>query len=116
MLHAETPAGGWTSRGKAVHALLVERLREVVARVRHDHCLTMRETDVLFFAAMGLHTKGIAGHLNCSPKTIEEYWQRILRRSQLQSRAEVVAEVLAEALLQSDALVSSGFSTRPLFR
>jgi DNA-binding CsgD family transcriptional regulator len=74
------------------------RLQYVVGLVATRYTLGRQERRVLLRAAAGIDTKEIAHDLGCSPKTVEEYWMRILRKSGLQSRNRVIAEILAEAL------------------
>jgi DNA-binding CsgD family transcriptional regulator len=90
-------SGRWVRDSRAV--VLRERLEAVVKGFGERHQLTARERDVLVHGAMGRHTKGIAADLSCSPKTVEEYWRRLIRKARVDSRGAIIAEVLAEALL-----------------
>jgi hypothetical protein len=48
-----------------------------------------------------MHTKQVAATLGCSPKTVEEYWRRMLCKAARYSRQAVITLVLAEALGRS---------------
>ena len=84
-------------------------LGRLVERVGTKYGRSPREKQVLEAAALGKHTKVVALDLHCGPKTIEEYWRRIYRRFRLDSRQEIVARLLWEAL----AGVSTGTRNDP---
>jgi DNA-binding CsgD family transcriptional regulator len=70
----------------------------LVRRYAGLHRLSGRETVVLGLGARGLHRKGTADCLGCSTGTIDTYWTRILRKTQLRSQAEVICKLLLLAL------------------
>ena len=77
---------------------LIEALESALQKLKVTYGLSGRESEVLLFAAAGMHTKAVAEAMNCSPKTVEEYWQRIFRRFRKRSRSAVIAELTACAL------------------
>jgi len=81
----------------------VDRLDELVERYANVHGLSKRERAVLALGARGLHRKGMATELGCSPGTVNTYWNRILRKLRLTSQAEVLANLLKLALSSAPA-------------
>jgi DNA-binding CsgD family transcriptional regulator len=75
-----------------------DRLTALVERYADVHGLSRRERAVLSLGARGLHRKGMATELGCSPGTVNTYWNRILRKLRLSSQAEVLAHLLRLAL------------------
>ena len=73
-------------------------LQQLIERIGARYSLTNREREILRLSATGMHTKAVACNLTCSPKTVEEHWRRILRKTRIASRSEVIALVLTEAL------------------
>jgi len=76
----------------------MERLNALVDSYADVHGLSKRERAVLTLGARGLHRKGMATELGCSPGTVNTYWNRILRKLHLTSQAEVLANLLRLAL------------------
>jgi DNA-binding CsgD family transcriptional regulator len=76
----------------------MDRLNALVDRYADVHGLSRRERAVLSLGARGLHRKGMATELGCSPGTVNTYWNRILRKLHLTSQAEVLANLLRLAL------------------
>ena len=60
--------------------------------------LSARETEVPTLGARGLATKEIGARLQISNKTVAEYWARICRKCNVASPAQVLADILKEAL------------------
>jgi DNA-binding CsgD family transcriptional regulator len=87
-------------------------LCQLVDRVGDRHSLSVRERAVLRLTASGLHTKAVAAELDCSPKTVEEHWKRMLRKVPGRSRQLVVALVLAEAIVSINARSQASASSR----
>jgi DNA-binding CsgD family transcriptional regulator/tetratricopeptide (TPR) repeat protein len=91
-------------------AIVSRRLRELgvrgVARgprpsTRRNHAqLTNRELEVLRLLADGLRNAAIAERLFVSPRTVDHHVSSILRKLDVQSRGEAVAEARRLALLQ----------------
>jgi DNA-binding CsgD family transcriptional regulator len=73
-------------------------LAALVDRYADLHGLSKRERAVLLLGARGLHRKGMATELGCSPGTVNTYWNRILRKLTLSSQAEVLARLISLAL------------------
>ena len=76
----------------------MDRLNALVDSYADVHGLSRRERAVLSLGARGLHRKGMATELGCSPGTVNTYWNRILRKLHLTSQAEVLANLLRLAL------------------
>jgi DNA-binding NarL/FixJ family response regulator len=57
--------------------------------------LTPREREVVAAAARGLDTKVTAVELGVSPKTVDEMWRRVYRKTGCRSRIEVLSRLLA---------------------
>jgi DNA-binding CsgD family transcriptional regulator len=70
------------------------RLRVLIDSFAETHRLSQRERSVLQLAASGAVVKEIAVQLSCSPRTIEEYWQRMFAKIGCRSRGEVLAQLL----------------------
>ncbi|HET6642719.1 MAG TPA: AAA family ATPase [Gaiellaceae bacterium] len=91
-------------------AIVSRRLRELgvrgVARGprpstrRNEAQLTNRELDVVRLLADGLRNAAIAERLFVSPRTVDHHVSSILRKLDVQSRGEAVAEARRLALLQ----------------
>jgi len=62
--------------------------------------LTAREVDVLRLLADGLRNAAIAERLFLSPRTVDHHVSAILRKLDVKSRGEAVAEASRLALLQ----------------
>jgi DNA-binding NarL/FixJ family response regulator len=84
-----------TARGEQDVAVLV---RKLVAEVGIRHGLSPREAEVLEGAALGRAAKAVAADLSCSPKTVEEYWRRIYRKMNVDSRQRIIASLIGEAV------------------
>ena len=76
----------------------LDKLAALVGRYADLHGLSNRERAVLTLGARGLHRKGMATELGCSPGTVNTYWNRILKKLRLTSQAEVLAHLLRLAL------------------
>lgn len=85
--------------GRSLSSSVVQqRLDVVLGRLADSYALSRRERQVLGLTMCGVHTKAIASQLGCSPKTVEEYWRRMYRKTGKRAKLEIVAEVLAESL------------------
>ena len=67
---------------------------------RNEAQLTARELDVLELLAEGLRNAAIAERLFVSPRTVDHHVSAILRKLDVQSRGEAVAEAARIGLLQ----------------
>jgi DNA-binding NarL/FixJ family response regulator len=61
--------------------------------------ITTRERDVLFLLALGYTNQEIAALLFLSPRTVDTHRARIMRKLDLQTRAELVLYALANGLI-----------------
>lgn len=81
-------------------------LAALLADFADRHRLSQRERAVLSLGMQGVHRKGTAVCLGCSPGTVDTYWNRILRKLRLSSQLEVLASLLVIA-------VGAGPAARP---
>ena len=85
-------------RGSAPTDWLLRVLRGPTEALGARFSLSTREKDVLRMTASGMHTKGVASALGCASKTVEEYWKRMFQKVARNSRQEIIAMLLADAL------------------
>jgi DNA-binding CsgD family transcriptional regulator len=82
--------------------LVMQRLAEgtrgadCVRRFALDHMLTSRQKEVLTLVVEGQSNRAIADHLRCSIRTVELHVSAILRKADVERRAELVAEILGK--------------------
>ena len=95
---ASRPADTEPRESRAEEAGNPDRLSALVERYADVYGLSRRERAVLSLGARGLHRKGMATELGCSPGTVNTYWNRILKKLRLSSQAEVLAHLLRLAL------------------
>jgi DNA-binding CsgD family transcriptional regulator len=105
---ASAPKGPSTPQPRPCPVVDIANLVALVGDYAEAHGLSGQERAVLLLGARGLHRKGAAVHLGCSPGTVDTYWNRILRKRQLSSQLEVLAELLSLAL--------DGSTRAPLYR
>jgi DNA-binding NarL/FixJ family response regulator len=70
-------------------------LERILADLPLVAALTPREREVLAAAVRGLDTKVTAVELGVSPKTVDEMWRRVYRKTGCRSRVEVLSRLLA---------------------
>jgi DNA-binding CsgD family transcriptional regulator len=70
-------------------------LQRLLADLSLTAALTPREREVLAAAVRGLDTKVTAIELGVSPKTVDEMWRRVYRKTGCRSRVEVLSRLLA---------------------
>jgi DNA-binding CsgD family transcriptional regulator len=90
-----SPAIGPARAGELAAISAVTALVDAYAAI---HGLSRRERAVLVLGARGLHRKGTALYLGCSPGTIDTYWNRLLKKLRLSSQSEALAHLLQLAL------------------
>ena len=83
------------------------RIEQLLTSLRLARALSARERQVVVGGARGLDTKSTAAELGLSPKTVDEVWRRIYRKFNCKSRVEILARLLASALVPSRVETSS---------
>lgn len=95
--------------GTIQHPYLPKRLsREIRQRLFQrsgtldlQHQLSPRETEVLIFLANGFTNKEVSNKLHISVKTVETHRSNIMKRLNLESRAELVRYALRNGYIES---------------
>jgi DNA-binding CsgD family transcriptional regulator len=89
------------ARGLAPHWLVLvpavcprDRVHAQLAAAATRWSLTPRETEVASWIVRGATNQRIAAELGCAEHTVEVHVTRILAKSDLTSRAELVAKIL----------------------
>jgi two-component system NarL family response regulator len=80
--------------------------RQVVRIDERRALLTPRERQVLQAIASGVTTRGLAHSMGISPKTVENYKQRIFSKLGVQNQAHAVAVALRRGLLSAPAMTA----------
>lgn len=62
--------------------------------------LTRRESEVVRLVALGLDTRRIAADLNVSPETVRTHVRNAMARTGTRTRAQLVAQVLADRVIR----------------
>jgi DNA-binding CsgD family transcriptional regulator len=71
-----------------------DRLQTLIEIFGARHRLSRREQQVLALGARGLLLKEAAHELECSRRTVEEYWQRIFAKVSMRTKGEILARLL----------------------
>lgn len=61
--------------------------------------LTPREREVVALIALGMSTKGIARHINLSPRTVERHIETSRCKLRASNQAQLVAKALADGMI-----------------
>jgi DNA-binding CsgD family transcriptional regulator len=77
----------------------LELLVEDFAR---DHGLSARERLAVLLAAQGYSSKETCRAMGCEVSTVNVFWQRIRKKTKLDTRLRVVARLLQRALPPAD--------------
>jgi DNA-binding CsgD family transcriptional regulator len=74
--------------------------------------LSPRERQVVWAGARGCDTKATAAELGISPKTVDELWRRIYKKSDCRSRTEVLSRLLIVSLQRPPSVLRAPRATR----
>lgn len=97
-----TAAGGEVFLYPEATRLLLERVRQADEPEPGLERLTDRERQVLALTAEGFSSSEIGERLIISPKTVDTYRSRIMRKLDLQHRSQLVRFALRTGLLRSE--------------
>ena len=95
-----TVSNGQCFLDPAATKAVIESLRERRERFAPGDGLTDREKDVLRFIAQGYTSKEIGRKLRLSPKTVENYRARILKKLQARNCSEAISSALRQRIIQ----------------
>jgi DNA-binding CsgD family transcriptional regulator len=83
-------------------ALHLERdvsANDTICEIFKKYNLTVREQEVLRGISLGLATKELANRMNISPNTVKAFLRQVMIKMGVQTRAEIVAQILHGASL-----------------
>jgi len=105
--HGTTVSGRWLALFVTVSAQLETGGAELLSALEHDGSrafgpsLTPREREVVRRVALGASTRQIAADLYLSPATVRSHVRNAMVKTSAHTRAQLVAIVLGDGLVQS---------------